>query len=187
MKGWIAPFLLAAVCLAVGAAATALAEGKGKFVLDRLNALRAPQPPPARPAAAPPGGPGRARRRRGRSSGPRLRPSDARGPGPAGDDGADAKELSGLLDAAREFYRTAHKAYKDGEFDRADEMAHAAEDAAHGILLTLQADAGKLVNVPTPPVVGPLGRRRRRAKVGKVRRRPPRRPRRPAAPAARRS
>lgn len=57
MRRWIAPFLLAAVCLAVGAAATALAEGKGRFVLDRLNEFRAP-PLPA-PFEQPPPPPGR--------------------------------------------------------------------------------------------------------------------------------
>ncbi len=49
MRRWIAPFLLAAVCLAVGAAATALAEGKGRFVMDRLQAFAAPPPPADRP------------------------------------------------------------------------------------------------------------------------------------------
>ena len=167
MRRWIAPFLLAAVCLAVGAAATALAEGKGRFVLDRLNEFRAPPlpapfeqppPPPGRADREPPGpprGPGRPEDRAGDHLGHAYENLTLAALALKGEDGAGSKQLSRLLDAAREFYRTAHKAYKDGDFDRADEMAHAAEDAAHGVLLTLQADAGKLVDVPPPPFVAP--------------------------------
>jgi hypothetical protein len=53
MKRWVPLILLAAACLAIGAAATALAEGKGRFVLDRLSAFRA-SPPPRGDRDAPP-------------------------------------------------------------------------------------------------------------------------------------
>jgi len=170
MRRWIAPFLLAAVCLAVGAAATALAEGKGRFVMDRLHAFAAPPPPADRPAPPPgradreppppPRGPGRPEDRAGEHLARAYEHLTIAALVLRGDDGANAKEMSRLLDSAREFYRTAHKAYKDGEYDRADEMAGAAEDAARGILLTLQADGDKVANVPAPPVVGPMERPR---------------------------
>jgi len=63
----------------------------------------------------------------------------------------DDKELGRLLDAARDLYRNADKAYKDGAYDRAAGTAMAADAAASGVMLTLQANAGKLAGLPAPP------------------------------------
>jgi hypothetical protein len=63
----------------------------------------------------------------------------------------DDKDLGRLLDAARDLYRNADKAYKDGAYDRAAGTAMAADAAGSGIMLTLQANAGKLAGVPAPP------------------------------------
>jgi hypothetical protein len=151
MKRWVTLILLAVVCLAAGAAATALAEGKGKFILDRLNAFRAPPGP------------------RGDRDGPPPPRAEDR----AGDHLAEAydtltlvglcegkqagKKTSSLLDSSREFYRTAHKAYKDGDFERAAETALAANDGARGVLYSLKADAGKQASLPLPPKVRHMG------------------------------
>jgi hypothetical protein len=154
MKRWVPLILLAVACLAIGAAATALAEGKGRFVLDRLSAFRAPPPRGDRDAPPPP------RDVKDRAGDHLAQAYDTltvvglceRSEGRQTD-----KETSRLLDSSREFYRSAHKAYKDGDYERADETALAANDSARGILFTLKANAGKQTDLPLPPVVGHMG------------------------------
>jgi hypothetical protein len=154
MKRWVPLILLAAACLAIGAAATALAEGKGRFVLDRLSAFRAPLPRGDRDAPPPP------RDVKDRAGDHLAQAYDTltvvglceRSEGRQTD-----KETPRLLDSSREFYRSAHKAYKDGDYERADETALAANDSARGILFTLKANAGKQTDLPLPPVVGHMG------------------------------
>jgi hypothetical protein len=151
MRRWITLILLAAVCLAVGAAATALAEGKGRFVLDRLGAFRAPPPPPRGNRDAPP--PADAKDRVGDHLAQAYDALTVVGLSERG----EGKQTDRLLDSSREFYRTAHKAYQDGDYEKADETALAASDSARGILDTLKANASKQARLPLPPVVGPMG------------------------------
>ncbi len=140
--------LLAAVCLAVGAAATALAEGKGKLVLDRLRAFQAPP--------------------RGERDGPPPRDGKEHAGAHLGQaydaltiaglcERSEGKQTDGLLKFACEFYRTAHKAYHDGDYERAAETALAANDGARGILYSLKANAGQSAGLPLPPAVAPMG------------------------------
>ena len=145
MRRWVAPFLLTAVCLAVGTAATALAEGKGKFVLERLNEFRRPPAPTEQPP--PPGGPGRPQDR----AGDHLAHADDSLTLAAlalkGEDGARRQGPVGPARLGAGVLCRRPQGLQGRRYDRADEMAHAADAAAHGILMTLQADAGKLVNV----------------------------------------
>ena len=70
-----------------------------------------------------------------------------------GDAGVNGKEMSRLVDSAKEFYRTAHKALDDKDENRAGETALAAKDAAQGVIHYLQANAGKQAGLPLPPIV----------------------------------
>jgi hypothetical protein len=155
MKRWLTLILLVAACLALGAAATALAEGKGRFVLDRLSAFRAPPPPRGDRDAPPP--PPDAKNRAGDHLAQAYDTLTLAGLCERGEGRQADKETSRLLDSSREFYRTAHKAYQDGDYERAAEAALAANDSARGVLYTLQANAGKQADLPLPPVVGHVG------------------------------
>jgi hypothetical protein len=155
MKRWFKFILLAAVCLAIGAAATALAEGKGRFVLDRLSAFRAPPPPRGDHDGPPP--PPDVKNRAGDHLAQAYDSLTVAGLCERGEGRQTDKETSRLLNSSREFYRTAHKAYKDGDYERADETALAANDSARGVLFMLKGSAGKQADLPLPPVVGRMG------------------------------
>jgi TolA-binding protein len=62
------------------------------------------------------------------------------------------KDTERLLDASKDIYRQAHKAYKDGDFARANELAHAAKDGADGLKHLLRADTPAPEGLPPPPV-----------------------------------
>jgi hypothetical protein len=56
-----------------------------------------------------------------------------------------------LLDQAKEFYRQAHRAYRDGERRRAEGLAMAANDAGRGLWHVLRAGQPAVADLPLPP------------------------------------
>jgi hypothetical protein len=56
-----------------------------------------------------------------------------------------------LADQAEELYRTAHKAYKDGDYARSTGLGMAAADAARGLMSALHAGTKPVAGLPPPP------------------------------------
>jgi hypothetical protein len=61
------------------------------------------------------------------------------------------QDEAGLLEQAKDLYRHAYQAYKEGRDRRAAELAMAANDAARGLLYVLSAESPKVEGIPTPP------------------------------------
>jgi hypothetical protein len=62
------------------------------------------------------------------------------------------RDLTPLIDQAKDLYRDALRAAREDELWRADELAAAAHDAARGLVHALRADAPEARGVPVPPL-----------------------------------
>ena len=122
---------------------------------------------PARPAAAQQSAPGGERLPPSRDQGPRL-PPDQQAAGLlhqaydslnlvriwlSSDRAQLPQDQAKLADQADEFYRTAHRAYKDRDYDRAIGLSVAALDASSGLLSALHAGTKPPAGLPAPPDV----------------------------------
>jgi hypothetical protein len=56
-----------------------------------------------------------------------------------------------LVDRVREFYRTAHRAYRDKDYARATALAAATIDGSRGLMSALHANTAPEEGVPAPP------------------------------------
>lgn len=65
------------------------------------------------------------------------------------------RELTPLIDQAKDLYRDAVRASRDDEPRRGDEMATAAHDAARGLVHALRANAPSFRGLPAPPLRDP--------------------------------
>lgn len=61
------------------------------------------------------------------------------------------RDLTPLIDQAKDLYRDAVRAAREDELERADELAAAAHDAARGLVHALRADAPAARGIPLPP------------------------------------
>jgi hypothetical protein len=61
------------------------------------------------------------------------------------------REAARLTDLARDLYRQAHRAYRDSDYPRAEEMGAAANDAARGLTHVLRAGLPVPAGLPAPP------------------------------------
>lgn len=65
--------------------------------------------------------------------------------------GRSPRDLEPLINQAKDLYRDAVRANREEGWERADELAAAAHDAARGLVHALRADAPSVRGIPAPP------------------------------------